>query len=190
MTGRWAIFLSGRGSNAQAAFEELHQLDVALCVSSRKSALGLSRARRAGVPTMFLEKNPDWSKLTLELRKRKVNRIMLLGFMKILPAEFCQQWNKKMWNLHPSILPDFKGAEAIEKSYAVGQVMGVSIHEVTAEMDAGKVLKKKYISFTAKKDFASFELAAMAISRAEQGSCRRFMLNKSFCTNLVFEKGI
>ena len=64
---KWAVFLSGRGSNAEAFFE-MADLDVRLCVSSKKSALGLVRAKRNGIPTIILDKNPNWEFLTSELR--------------------------------------------------------------------------------------------------------------------------
>lgn len=176
---RWAVFLSGRGSNAQVAFEELSQINIGLCVSSKKSALGLQKARRAGVPTLVLDKIPDWRGLDEELRKRKINRILLLGFMKIIPPEFCEKWQGRIWNLHPSLLPEFKGADAIERSFAAGAEMGISIHEVTAEMDAGLVLAKKRITQKAAIDFAELKLAAQSISRAEQLSVRKFIINKN-----------
>lgn len=176
MRSRWAVFLSGRGSNAQAAFEELHHLDIRLCVSSRKSALGLGKARRSSVPRLILDKNVDWNDLDSKLRLLKINKIMLLGFMKILPADFCAKWESAIWNLHPSLLPEFKGADAIERSYEKGWAMGISIHEVISEMDAGKIIQQKSICEQAKQKYAKLEEAQQDISRTEQMSVRRFMV--------------
>jgi folate-dependent phosphoribosylglycinamide formyltransferase PurN len=61
----WAVFLSGRGSNAQALWENLAELDIRLVVSSRKKSLGLARARQVGLPTLVLDVKPNWENLTL-----------------------------------------------------------------------------------------------------------------------------
>ncbi|PIS10105.1 MAG: hypothetical protein COT73_11130 [Bdellovibrio sp. CG10_big_fil_rev_8_21_14_0_10_47_8] len=170
---RWALFLSGRGSNAEALFEMFGDLDIAVCVSSRKNAYGLKRAERWGVPSLVLDKNPSWQELTKDLRRRRVNRIFLLGFMKILPAEFVQDWQGQIWNLHPSMLPAYPGKNAIEASYQDGASMGVTIHEVTAEMDAGPRLLQFKVAEAAsdnKKGVHHFSLAEAktVISQAEQ----------------------
>lgn len=176
---RWAVFLSGRGSNAEALWENLAELDVHLCVSSRKKAYGLCRARRLGIPTLTLEKNADWQKLTRELKARQINQIFLLGFMKIVPADFVDQWKSQIWNLHPSLLPDFPGLEAIEKSYEAGGCMGVTLHEVTPEMDAGPVILQKRICELS-KDEMSLEEAQAKISRTEQQMVRELARRKAF----------
>ncbi len=164
----WAIFLSGRGSNAQALWDLLPELDIALVVSSRKKSQGLLRAKRLGLPTLVLDQQVNWMKLTQELQLRGVGRIFLLGFMKLLPPEFCQQWAGRMWNLHPSCLPEFPGAKALERSYEAGGNLGVSIHQVTADMDAGPLSLQMKISDQARRDFPTLEVAQMKISQTEQ----------------------
>jgi phosphoribosylglycinamide formyltransferase-1 len=175
---RWAVFLSGRGSNAEALWENLSELDVRLCVSSRKKAYGLLRAQRLGIPTLVLEKTVDWQNLSNQLQARQINQIFLLGFMKLIPADFLQFWKAKIWNLHPSLLPDFPGLEAIEKSYAAGGAMGVSLHEVTPEMDAGPILLQKKICEFSEKEM-SFEEAQRKISQTEQSLVRELALRKA-----------
>lgn len=137
-SARWAVFISGRGSNAEAFFENSFENNVVLCVSSKAVAYGLVRAKRNGIASLILDKKIDWSKLDLELRRRNVTHIMLLGFMRLLPEGFVQLWRGKIWNLHPSLLPAFPGKDAIENSYQAKANMGVTVHEVIAEMDAGK----------------------------------------------------
>ena len=175
MQKRWAVFLSGRGSNAEALWEHLAELDIRLCISSKKSAYGLLRAQRSGIPTLVLEKTVDWEKLDRELKNYGVNQIFLLGFMKIIPASFVEKWAHKIWNLHPSLLPDFPGVESIEKSYEAGGSMGVSVHEVTAEMDAGPLKLQKKISDQAKNEM-NLEDAQMRISLTEQRLVRHWAL--------------
>lgn len=176
MKSRWAIFISGSGSNLHAALELLPFLDIRMVVSSKASAYGLKRARRFGVEQFILDKKPNWENLDRELLARRVNRIFLLGFFKILPADFCLKWEGRIFNLHPSLLPDFKGAHAIEESFAAGKKMGVTIHEVTAELDAGRTLYQKRVTNSAKEDFAHFQGATEAISRAEQKLVQKAMI--------------
>lgn len=180
MRARWAIFISGSGSNAHAILENLISWDVALMVSSRKSASGLLRAQRFGIERWVLPKNPDWDQLTDELKLRGINSLFLLGFMKIIPPHFCNQWKGQIWNLHPSLLPDFKGASAIEQSYEAGRKMGVTIHEVTPEMDAGPIVLQKKISDSADKDFLTLEDARREISQTEQQQVQKWMRRRPF----------
>lgn len=137
MSKRWAIFLSGRGSTAQALLDQLDMIDVRLVISNRASAPGLKRAARAGVPTRALPKDFLWSDVTTELKARKIERLFLLGFMKLIPSDFLQEWEGRIWNVHPSLLPAYPGLKALEKSFEEKAAMGVTIHDVTFEMDAG-----------------------------------------------------
>lgn len=138
MSCRWALFLSGKGSTAQALLDLLGDLDLRLVVSSRSRAYGLVRARRQGLPHLVLSKDVDWSALSRELKARGVERLALVGFMKLLPSEFLRDWQGRVWNVHPSLLPAFAGAKALERSFAEKAEMGVTLHEVTPEMDAGR----------------------------------------------------
>jgi phosphoribosylglycinamide formyltransferase-1 len=173
-SARWAVFLSGRGSNAQALWENISDLNIDLCVSSRKKSLGLLRAKRAGVPTLILDPKVDWTGLTQILEARRINRIFLLGFMKILPADFCEHWQGRIWNLHPSLLPEFAGADAIERSYAAKGSFGVSVHQVTAEMDAGPLCLQHRLSSEVQRDFPTLSQAQMRISQTEQRLVREW----------------
>lgn len=177
-SARWAVFVSGRGSNADALWDLLPELDIAVCVSSRRKAYGLKRARRLGIETLVLDSQVQWSALTEFLKARKVNRIFLLGFMKIVPAEFVRHWTGRMWNLHPSLLPAFPGLEAIEKSYNANGPMGVTIHEVTAEMDAGPICLQKKICERAQDEMDLAE-AQSRISQTEQRLVREWARRQS-----------
>jgi phosphoribosylglycinamide formyltransferase-1 len=154
MNKSWALFLSGRGSTAQSALELSAEANLRLVVSSKSSAYGLKRARRAGIPTLVLDKKIDWDSLHQILIQRKIDRIFLLGFMKIVPEKFVQLWPKKIFNIHPSLLPDFKGAHGFQESFESPMAwMGVTIHEVTEGMDEGpQRLQKKVLSATEKKE--------------------------------------
>ena len=169
MSRRWALFLSGRGSTAQALFDQLGDLDVRCVVSSRKKAFGLIRAKRAGVPALFFPTDGDWQKLSDDLKKRGVQRIFLLGFMRLLPESFVQTWAGKIWNVHPSLLPAYPGAGSLQKNFQDQTAMGATVHEVSSEMDAGrKVLQS---SFSRSSDWEQTQLRA---SRLEQRLIREW----------------
>jgi phosphoribosylglycinamide formyltransferase-1 len=177
VTSRWAVFLSGRGSTAKAVMENCAQLDIRLIVSSRKSAFGLVQARRQGIPSLVLEKDVNWKHLHENLVARRVQKIFLLGFMKIIPAEFIQKWKGKIINVHPSLLPAFPGLEAMEKSFEQGKNMGVSVHVVTEEMDAGPLLLQNQVfsdvELQQSLNVMSFEQAQTRMAFCEQRLIRR-----------------
>lgn len=139
MNSGWALFLSGRGSTAQSIMDLLGELDIRLVVSSRKKAPGLLRAKRMGLPVLVLDQNPNWQLLSLELKRRRVSKVFLVGFMKILPSDFLQDWLGQIWNVHPSLLPLFAGKDALKRSFEAKAKLGVTIHDVIPEMDAGQV---------------------------------------------------
>jgi phosphoribosylglycinamide formyltransferase 1 len=141
---RWAIFISGTGSNLNALLDERTLIDTALVVSSTPQAYGLVRAKRAGVPTLILGRTIDWKALHEELEVQNIDRIFLMGFMKLLPAEFVEKWKGRIFNVHPSLLPEYPGLKSIERAFNEGQPLGVTVHEVIAEMDSGpSVIQRK-----------------------------------------------
>ncbi|MBX3040278.1 MAG: hypothetical protein KF789_06150, partial [Bdellovibrionaceae bacterium] len=122
------MFISGRGSNLQALLDQSPVQEIRWVFSSKDSAPGLLRAKRAGVPVTVLAKKIDWDALDLELRKRGITDLFLAGFMKMVPASFVAKWEGRILNVHPSLLPMYPGLEAFEKSYQEKQDMGVTVH--------------------------------------------------------------
>jgi len=139
---RWAIFISGRGSNFCAAIDEMGD-QIELVVTTSAKAAGVLRAKRSGLRCLQISRPINWGALTAELKKCQINKIFLLGFMKILPAEFINEWPEKIVNLHPSLLPLYPGLESIKRAFKERSDIGVSVHEVTAQVDAGKILLQK-----------------------------------------------
>ena len=136
---KWAIFVSGTGSNLSALLETRDRIDIALVVSSRNDALALVRARRAGVATLILPKKIDWPALLDELNRREITHIFLAGFMRIVPAEFLEDFSGKVFNIHPSILPSYPGLNSLERAYEDRAELGCTVHEVVPEVDAGPI---------------------------------------------------
>jgi phosphoribosylglycinamide formyltransferase-1 len=164
---QWAIFVSGEGSNLQALIDEnSNQIKVVVC--NKKKAPAILKAKRAGIPIILLEKGFSWDQLTISLRQYGVTDLFLLGFMKLVPAEFIASWKGRIINLHPSLLPEFPGLEAIERSFEAGSAMGVTLHQVIEEMDAGPIILQKSI-----KRSQYLNIAKMAISSAEQKLVRQ-----------------
>ncbi len=137
---RGAIFISGWGSNLQVFLDQKDQFKSLLVVSSSQKAFGLKRAKDHNVDTLVLGSPIDWQGLTEALISKEIDFIFCAGFMKIIPASFLNQWENPIYNLHPSLLPKYKGLKAIERAYEENDDIGVSIHTLVAEVDSGQVV--------------------------------------------------
>ena len=135
-----AILISGRGSNLSVFLQKKNKFKNLWVISNKENAFGLEKAKRFSVKTSVLKNPVDWIELHSQLVEEGIDGIFLAGFMKILPPEFVEQWEEKMFNLHPSLLPDYKGLKSIERAYKDKKAIGVSIHKVTAAVDDGEVL--------------------------------------------------
>lgn len=170
---RWAVFISGRGSNLQAILssQSFSRHRVVLVVSSKKSCLGVDKARRAGIPVFFSAKG-EWQKLQEVLRSYQVQRIFLAGFMRILPRDFTESWSKRTLNVHPSLLPAYPGLNSIERAFAEESDIGVTVHEVIAEVDSGKnILQRRVVK--GKKRPSRLEEAEFAVHCQEHRLVRK-----------------
>lgn len=165
---RLAVFVSGRGSNLQSLLNSPEEFPVSLVVSNRKKAEAVLKARRSGVPVLLMDKQTSWDEVTKTLKEYRINLIYLLGFMKILPESFCREWEGRMINIHPSLLPLHPGLEGFEKSFQHRSSLGVSVHEVTAEMDAGPLIfQKEFLSASQINDETELEKERMVLSFTE-----------------------
>ena len=143
---RWCVLISGRGSN-MAALIEKPGVDVRLVATSEVSAPGVAKALRAGIPVLNIPKKEsgaiDWARLDLELRRRSIDAIFLLGFMRIVPKSFVENWTGRILNLHPSLLPSYPGLRSIERAMEADDDVGVTVHEAVAAVDAGPILRSR-----------------------------------------------
>jgi phosphoribosylglycinamide formyltransferase-1 len=143
---RVAILISGRGSNMQALVEHEHDYQVVLIASNKPQAPGLDRVRSAGLPTWTWDSKgtgkEQWDQaLCRALDDHRVGTIALAGFMRILSPTFIGEWRGRIVNIHPSLLPKYRGLGAHKRALAAGDsVSGCSVHLVTDELDAGEVL--------------------------------------------------
>ena len=152
MKKRVAILISGRGSNMTALIEGAKAKDypaeIALVVSNRPDAAGLHRARAAGIPTALIDhiqfggdREAFERALDRKLSEHRIDLVCLAGFMRLLTPWFVNRWSGRMLNIHPSLLPQFKGLDTHRRALAAGVLRhGATVHFVVPEMDAGPIV--------------------------------------------------
>ncbi len=144
------VLVSGRGTNMIALSEykrrEARSYDLALVASNVPEARGLVVARRLGIPTWSLshkgmEREEFDHRLDLALREADVELVALAGYMRLLSSEFIAKWEGRILNIHPSLLPAYKGLDTHRRALEAGEIwVGCSVHLVTDELDGGPVL--------------------------------------------------
>ena len=151
---RLGVLISGRGSNMQALIDAVanRRLDavISVVISNREDAVGLDRARRAGIETICLS-HRGWSSrddydraLVKELQKRRVDVVCLAGFMRVLGPAMIEAFPNRILNIHPSLLPSFPGVDAQRQAFEHGvKVAGVTVHLVTTELDGGPIILQR-----------------------------------------------
>jgi phosphoribosylglycinamide formyltransferase-1 len=147
------ILISGRGSNmialADAARESrIGNAEIALVISNVEAALGLERARERGIETIFLShkgkaREEHDRTMAAELHRRKVDLICLAGYMRLLSPWFIREFENRVLNIHPSLLPAFSGLDAQKQAIVYGvKVTGCSVHLVDEQLDHGPIVKQ------------------------------------------------
>ena len=145
------VLISGSGTNLQAlldaARDPAYPAEIVLVISNRADAYGLERAAAAGVPTRVIDHKtfPDRARfdaaLDAVLREAGCEMVCLAGFMRILTPGFVAAWHGRMINIHPSLLPAFRGLDAQGQALRAGvRVAGATVHFVVPEMDAGPII--------------------------------------------------
>lgn len=146
-----AVLISGRGSNLQALLDACaHKdfpADIVSVISNKAGAQGLERARKAGVAASFIdhtlfETREDFERaLDEKLKEAGVQLVALAGFMRILTPWFVERWKDRLINIHPSLLPAFRGVHTHERALENGvRVHGATVHYVRPEMDDGPII--------------------------------------------------
>lgn len=148
---RTAILISGRGSNmmslVEAASAPDYPAEIVMVISNRPDAAGLAWAKARGIPTLGLDhklysdREHFESQIQAVLTVTKVEIVALAGFMRLMTAGFVDKWRDRMLNIHPSLLPSFKGLHTHERALAAGvRIAGCTVHLVRPEMDEGPIL--------------------------------------------------
>jgi len=149
--GRIMVLLSGRGSNFKAIHDAILagriDAEVGLVFSNKEDAPGLALARERGLETVFINSKlypdkPEYDKIIMrEADKRRIDLIVLAGYMKLLTPQFCEAWKYRIINIHPSLLPTFPGLHVQQKAIDWGvRFSGCTTHFVAAEVDMGAII--------------------------------------------------
>lgn len=153
---RIGVLITGRGTNLQALIDaqicgELGG-EIVVVLSNKAKALGLERARKAKIPTEIVTKKlhsnrAEFDKRVMQVLERyNVDLVVLAGYMRILGDEFINSYHNRIINIHPSLLPSFKGVRAQWQAVDHGvKITGCSTHFVTHEMDSGPIILQKSV---------------------------------------------
>ena len=154
-----AVFCSGNGSNFQAIIDAVKSdyipARIALMVCDNKGAFALERAKKAGIDTLVLNKKDfktreDFDReIVKDLKKRDVGLVVLAGFMRLLSPYFIKEYKNKILNVHPALLPSFKGTHGVKDALEYGvKVTGVTVHFVDEHLDNGPIILQKAVEIT------------------------------------------
>lgn len=172
---RIAVLVSGSGTNLQALLDAIDADDdfggeVVLVASDRPSATGLDRARAAGIPTeaRALADHPDrvsWeSALAHAVSAHHPDVVVLAGFMRLLTTMFLSRWPDRVVNVHPSLLPAFRGAHAVEDALDYGvAVTGCTVHLVDELVDHGPIILQEAVPVEPSDDVAALHTRIQAV---------------------------
>ncbi len=165
---KFAVFASGNGSNLQAIIDAVKagdiQAELALVFSDKRKAYALKRAKEAGIQTLSLVRK-DYATpqsyerdIVIHLKEMKIDFIVLAGYMKILSSFFIKQYPNQIINVHPALLPAFKGARGIKDTFTYGaKVAGVTIHFADDKMDHGPIILQEAFRVSERETLESLE---------------------------------
>jgi phosphoribosylglycinamide formyltransferase 1 len=148
---RTGVLISGRGSNLQALLDAAASPDfpaeIVCVISNRPGAGGLARAEAAGIAALTVDHKAFQSREVFEdalhgaLVREGIELVCLAGFMRLLTPGFVNRWTGRMLNIHPSLLPSFKGVDTHQRALDAGvKLTGASVHFVSADMDSGPII--------------------------------------------------
>lgn len=148
---RLGVLISGRGTNLQALIDACADPDypatIALVISNQADAGGLERARKAGIQTLVIDHREFETRESFDeavssaLETQEIGLICLAGFMRLLTRVFVERWRDRIINIHPSLLPAFKGLHVHERVLDAGvRITGCTVHFIRVEMDGGPII--------------------------------------------------
>jgi len=151
-----AVFASGRGTNFAAIIRAVKKgrikANLLLLVCDKPGAGAIGRAKRAGIKVAlvkredFATKEDFENKITQHLEENQIDLIVLAGYMRLVDPKLLARYKNKILNIHPSLLPSFKGTEGIKEAFDYGvKVTGVTVHFVDEEMDHGPIILQKTV---------------------------------------------
>tara|TARA_S200000501_G_scaffold328769_1_gene328916 strand:- start:936 stop:1517 length:582 start_codon:yes stop_codon:yes gene_type:complete len=158
---RTAVFISGTGSNLRSLikFSELKKSPISVClvISNNPKSKGLNYAKNYKIKKKvfdFKKRSLTEKKILFELKKNKIFLVCLAGFMKILSKNFIKNFNGKILNIHPSLLPKFKGLDTHKRAIKNKEKFsGCTVHYVNSKLDSGEIILQKKVRILKKDNF-------------------------------------
>lgn len=154
-----AVFASGRGTNFAAIIKAVKsgkiKARLALLVCDNPRARAIERAKKAGIKVALLKREAE---IIRALKEDKIGLIVLAGFMRLLSAEFVRKYKGRIMNIHPSLLPAFKGTRGVKDAFDYGvRVTGVTVHFVDEELDHGPIILQAALAVNKNDTLSSLE---------------------------------
>lgn len=174
MKKRTAILISGRGSNMLSLIEAArapdYRAEIVLVISNRPAAPGIERARAQGVRTLVIDHKAFASREAFDaaveqaLVADRIDLVCQAGFMRIQSAPFAERWLGRQLNIHPSLLPSFKGLHPHQQALDAGvRISGCTVHFVTPELDAGPIVAQAAVPVLEGDAAATLEARILAV---------------------------
>ena len=155
---------SGNGTNFENIVRSCPEIDVVLMVYNKKDCGAVKRANSLGIPSCHI-KSKDEDLIIRYFKALDVDYIILAGWMRILSSKFIQAFPNKIINIHPSLLPKYKGLDPIQRALDNGDdVTGCTVHMVTEELDSGKILMQEEVDIL---PYDTIESVTKAVHQAE-----------------------
>lgn len=165
---RFAVLVSGRGTNLQAIIGALKKgkikAKLALVLSDNPHACALKRAQKAKIKSLIINPKDFFDRvdadraLLASLRKEKIDFVVLAGYMRIVSATVVRHFRNKILNIHPALLPAFKGAHAIRDAFhAKAKTTGVTVHFIDEKVDNGPIILQEAVDITARDTLKTLE---------------------------------
>ena len=153
------IFISGKGTNLKNIIshsrDKIFPIKVSLIITNNKNADGIIYAKKYQIPYVYINTNNTYfeNKIILTLKNYKINFICLAGYMKILPKKIINIFEKKIINIHPSLLPKFKGLNTFSRVLKNNEIKtGCTVHYVNNKLDDGNIIIKKSFDINSNDD--------------------------------------
>ena len=166
------IFISGKGSNLKNLIKKTRDynfpINIKLVISNNKNAQGINHAKINSIPFLIINtKKRGFENLILEIiKKNKISLICLAGYMKIISEKFIREFRKKIINIHPSLLPNYKGLDTYNRVLKNKEKKtGCTVHLVNEKLDDGKIINKKFFFINKNENLETLKIKTQKLER-------------------------
>ena len=166
------IFISGKGSNLKNLIKKSRDynfpINIKLVISNNKNAQGIMHAKINSIPLLIINsKKRGFENLVLKIiKKNKISLICLAGYMKIISEKFIREFRKKIINIHPSLLPNYKGLDTYNRVLKKKKKKtGCTVHLVNEKLDDGKIINKKFFFINKNENLETLKIKTQKLER-------------------------